>query len=152
MGDGEEGTNYVQVNPVCREKPHSGRVCFRWTYKPGPQGWAAVAWQYPESNWGQRPGKNMSGFTRVTFWVRGQRGGERLVFKAGGHTKLSAAYPASFEADTNLVELTTDWRRYSISLEGKDLSNTICFLVWVATANQNPDGLVFFIDDIYYEK
>jgi hypothetical protein len=152
MGDAAQGTTYVQVDPSSRENPHSGVTCYRWHYTPGPQGWAAVAWQFPENNWGGQPGRDMSGYTRVSFWARGQKGGERLQFKAGGQTTPNAAYPATFEVDSDMIVLTDKWARYSLSLAGKNLSNTACFFVWVAQARQNPDGLTFFLDDLYYER
>jgi hypothetical protein len=152
MGDGESGTKYIQVVPNSRENCHAGKTCWKWSYRAGPKGWAAVAWQFPENNWGNAQGRNMSGYSRVTFWARGLKGGERLIFKAGGNTPPQARFPASFEASTDTITLTSQWTQYSIPLAGKDLSNTASFFTWVATGRQNPDGVIFYLDGIFYEK
>ncbi len=152
MGDGKAGRKYVQVDSVWRDNPHSAPTCYKWTYHPGDEGFAAVAWQYPENNWGKQPGRNLQGqgFTKVTFWVRGERGGEQLTFKAGGHTDASFPYQASFEEQTSLT-LTRNWQRGEIKLPA-NLSNAACGFAWVTTKEDNPNGVVFFLDDMRYEK
>jgi hypothetical protein len=155
MGDGEKGTKYVRVNPMCTDNPRRRPYCEQWVYAPDDAaiGWAAVAYQYPENNSGDRPGLNLSrhGYTRLTFWARGLKGDERVLFKAGDHTKPDVSYPASFVADTGYVTLTRAWKQYSVDLRGKDLSNVVCGFAWVA--RQAPDGgpIVFYVDDVRYE-
>lgn len=152
MGDGEDGKKHIQVDSIWRENPHSVPTCYKWSYQPGAKGWAAVAWQYPENNYGRKPGRNLTGqgFTKVTFWVRGNKGGEQLTFKAGGHTDPSFNYQASFEAETPMT-LTKDWQQGMIKLP-TNLSNIAAGFVWVAARDDNPDGIVFYLDDIRYEK
>lgn len=154
MGDGEkEESIYVRVDSASRENPHSPPTCYKWIYDPGPKGWAAVAWQYPENNFGEKPGWNLTGYSKVTFWVRGQKGGEQLTFKAGGQTNPQLPYQASFEETaTDMITLTRDWQQYEIDLTGKDLSNVPCAFVWVAREMENPDGCTFYLDDIQYER
>jgi len=152
MGDGEEGQSRVRVNAASVEDPYSPPTCYKWTYvRPGNAGFAAVAWQYPEMNWGEKRGLDLTGYSKVTFQVRGERGGEQLMFKAGGHTKNGSPYPASFEAETDMITLTTRWQPVKIELTGLDLSNTVCAFVWVAKEMDNPDGCTFYLDDIRYE-
>jgi len=155
MGDAAEGEReqtYVKVDPASRENPHS-KTCYKWIYHPGPNGYAAVAWQFPENNFGEKPGKNLTGYSKVTFWVRGQRGGEELTFKAGGHTDPEFPYQASFEEmATDMITLTRDWQQYEIEFAGKDLSNVPVAFVWVAKEMDNPDGCTFYLDDIQYER
>ena len=154
MGDGKDG-DYISVIPAFKDsRPGSpGRACWKWDYKPGGDKlWAAVAWQYPENNWGQKSGLNLTGYSRISFWVKGDKAGEQLVFKAGGHTEPMSEYPASFEASTRMITLTAGWRRHEIDLNGKDLSNVICAFAWVARLMENPDGCIFYIDDIWYER
>lgn len=159
MGDGEgkDGKHYVSVDPRAIDSPLTeyGPTCEKWVYDPDDEaiGWAAVGYQFPENNWGEKKGKDLSGrgYTRVTFWARGLNGGERVQFKAGGHTKPDARYPASFEADSDFITLTNSWRQYSIDLSGKNLSNVICAFVWVVRQADNDGKVVFYLDSIRYE-
>lgn len=153
MGDGQAGRKYVQVDDNWRDNPHSAPSCFKWSYNPGEKGWAAVGWQYPEQNFGQTPGRNLAGFSKVTVWLRGERGDEKLILKAGGHTSPNARHPASFEALPVSVTLSREWQRFEISLTNFSLSNVPCIFVWVATRQENTTGpIVFYLDDLRIEK
>lgn len=155
MGDGELGKRYVQVRPVAGEKPRPGdndNLCIKVSYQPGAVGWAGVYWLYPANNWGDQAGRNIRGSTKVTFWATGQRGGEVVEFKSGGVAAGGKKYKDSYDATLGNVALTKEWKRYEINLRGKDLSSVIGGFAWVATADANPGGLVFFLDDIRFEQ
>lgn len=152
MGDAQVGRKYVQVDNASQDNPHSAPTCYKWTYRPGELGWAAVGWQFPEGNFGNQPGRDLTGFSKVTVWLRGERGNEMLVLKAGGHTSPSAKYPASFEALPVSATLSREWQKFEVRLSGK-LSNIPCGFVWVATRQDNPSGpVVFYLDDLQVEK
>ncbi len=151
MGDGEQG-GLVQVRPVTGEKLRPGdadRICYKVTYKPGNKAWAGVYWLYPADNWGDKPGRNIRGATRVSFWAAGAKGGEIVEFKAGGVT--GKRYSDSFESGIGSVPLTSEWRQYVIELRGSSLTSVIGGFGWIATATANPGGLTFYLDDIRYE-
>lgn len=151
MGDGEEGTRYIKLNTESSENPHTPPTSVKVIYQPGPKRWAGIYWQYPENNWGSKPGRNLQGYTRVTFWARGERGGEVVEFKAGDIKDMSKPYQDTFAVSLGKVTLSTTWRKYEINLAGQNLSNVIGAFAWVATGNDNPQGLTFYLDDIYYE-
>lgn len=130
-----------------RSAPASIRVSWR----SGPQGWAGIYWQYPENNWGEKPGHNLQGATRLTFWAKGATGGEVVEFKMGGIRAGGASYHDSADASLGFVTLVGEWRQFSIELRGKDLSNVIGGFAWIARSTDNPSGLTFFVDDIAYE-
>ena len=73
-----------------RINPHSGTTCIQVLYSgvaTQGNGWAGVYWQDPVNNWGKTPGPtgyNLSGLSKLTFWVRGQSGGEQVQFLVGG--------------------------------------------------------------------
>jgi hypothetical protein len=152
MGDGE--TPGALAYRLCEEGAHSPPTCEEWSYDParGSLGWAAVAYQCPENNWGSRKGQDLSrrGFTRLTFFARGKEGGERVLFKSGGHTHPGAPFPASYACSLGTITLTKTWREYSISLEGEDLSNVPAALVCVVSTQLCPHGCVFYLDDIAF--
>ena len=90
----------------------------------------------------------MTGATRLTFWARGEAGGEVVSFKLGiiGSDKK---YPDSDHAELPYVVLPKDWKQFSIDLTGKNLTCIKTGFVWVLQANGKP--ATFYLDDIQYE-
>lgn len=135
------------------EEPHSGTTCIKVVYtNEVSQGarWAGVYWQNPANNWGDRQGGyDLTGASSLTFWARGEKGGERIEeFKMGGITGL---YPDSDIAGIGPVLLTNEWKQYTIDLRGKDLSYISGGFCWSTNLDVNPDGVTFYLDDIRYE-
>jgi len=154
MGDGEKGKQYVQVRPVAGERPRPGDddgLTIKITYQAGAVGWAGVYWQAPAGNWGDQPGKSVRAATKLTFWAAGLKGGEIVEFKSGGISASGKKYKDSYEATLGSVGLTKDWKRYEISLAGKNLASVIGGFAWVATADANPGGLTFYLDNVRFE-
>jgi hypothetical protein len=112
----------------------------------------------PRCNWGEVPnaGFDLTGATRVTFWARGERGGEQIEFFAGGLGVITGMpYPDSFSRVPDIGQsttLTNIWQQYAIDLSGKNLSYVVGGFAWVASAAKNPSGAVFYLDDIRYDK
>jgi len=140
---------------------YAGDSCIRAAYTPGGANWAGIYWQTPENNWGtvQGAGFDLTGATKLTFWARGEEGGEKIAFLAGG---ISGAYPDSLSktytddcvisgADC-FINLTDKWQQYTISLEGKNLSHIIGGFAFVTNTPSNPSGAVFYLDEIRYDK
>ncbi len=107
------------------DNPRSGNSCIKTTYSAkGTQGnqWAGIYWQYPENNWGEKPGNDLTGATKLTFWARGEKGSEKAEFKVGGINRSpfndqQKPYQDSCDAlSTGIVLLTDEWREYSIDL------------------------------------
>ena len=143
----------IQVNSECLTNPRSGTTCIRVTYttkKNQGAGWAGVYWQNPSNNWGTKAGGfDLTGAKKVTFWARGEKGGERIEeFKIGG---ITGEYGDSDMAGIGPVSLTTEWQQYSVDLSDKDLSSISGGFCWVASADSNTEGIVFYLDDIKYE-
>ncbi|NQV04359.1 MAG: hypothetical protein HQ532_02570 [Candidatus Omnitrophica bacterium] len=135
------------------DNPHAGTTCIKITYSNAvSQGarWVGVYWQNPANNWGDRQGGfDLTGATKLTFWVRGENGGERIEeFKMGGVTGL---YPDSDIAGIGPVLLTSEWKQYEIDLRGKDLSYISGGFAWATNIDVNPEGATFYLDDIRYE-
>src|SRR5450631_4192086 len=76
----------ITVEPEFRPSSHSGRSSLRIQYRPAPSGgqdWAGVYFLYPDHNWGQFAGRDLTGATRLTFWVCADRN-TRAEFLVGG--------------------------------------------------------------------
>ncbi len=144
----------IRIVTSSNERPHSGKTCIKIRYngnKSRNEGWSGVYWQQPANNWGgdKRGGYNLTGAASLTFWARGENGGEQIAeFKVGG---ISGAYADSDTRSSGPVTLGAEWRRYTIDLRGADLSNVIGGFCWVANQADNPGGFVMYLDDIAYE-
>jgi hypothetical protein len=143
----------VKINDQFVQNPHSGGTCIEFHYsakKVQGVGWAGVYWQNPANNWGSKKGGfDLTGMTKLTFWARGAKGGEKIQkFVVGG---IKGAYADTTEVEMGPVELTDQWKQYTINLAGKDLSYISGGFGWVANADINPQGIIFYVDDIKYE-
>lgn len=133
---------------------YDGSSCIKIVYdivcSREDQKWAGIYWLNPANNWGkQKGGFNLEGAQRLTFWARGEKGGERIEeFKIGG---IAGDYPDSDMAMIGPVLLTKEWREYSIDLRGKDLSYISGGFSWSTFVDVNPQECAFYIDNIQYE-
>lgn len=143
----------IKLEDAFGENPHSGATCIKVTYNNKATGgahWTGIYWQYPANNWGGVDRSyNLSGAKKLTFWVRGEKGGEVIQeVKMGG---ISGEFPDSDTAGIGPVTLTAEWKQYEIDLSGKDLARIIGGFCWATNIDVNPEGLVFYLDDIKYE-
>ena len=99
---------------ACTTRP-SGAVgdaghCTKWRYTPNATtaSWAAVAWStYADANFTHPPVCLAANAKSVTFFARGAKGGEKVSVGALGANEVT-------------IELTTAWKKFSISLDGVD--------------------------------
>jgi hypothetical protein len=135
------------------EYPQAGKSCIKIVYtNKASQGarWAGIYWQNPANNWGSiDAGFDLSQATKVTFWAKGDKGGERIEeFKVGG---IMGEYSDSDTAGIGPLILSKDWTQYTIGLNGKDMSYIIGGFCWSTNIDVNPEGAVFYLDEIRYE-
>lgn len=143
----------LKTNESYLTNPHGGSSCIQVIYNgKATQGarWVGIYWQNPPNNWGTRPGGyDLTGARKLTFWARGEKGGERIEeFKTGG---ITGEYADSDVAGVGPVILTTDWQQYTIDLTGKDLSSVSGGFCWSTNLDVNPQGCTFYLDDIRFE-
>ena len=163
MGD----TGDIMLDECWREDTRAGSTAIRVEYTAEGNGphegcdtppcnWAGVYWQDPASNWGDRPGGyDLTGARALTFWARGENGGEKVSFKIGGIGCDSALYPDSLcpvrVFDPAPTVLTTTWTVYTVPLSADlDLSGLVGGFLWTASKSDNPSGATFYLDDIQY--
>lgn len=138
------------------EKCAQGKTCIKVIYdvdcSKKSRNWAGVYWLNPADNWGDRKGGyNLTGAQRLTFFARGEKGGERIEeFKIGGVGR-GMDYPDSDSAFIGPVILTKEWKEYTIDLRGKDLSYLSGGFAWITNTEVNPEACVFYLDDIQYK-
>jgi hypothetical protein len=141
-------TKAIKMDEGCRIHPHSGETCLRFEYQDA-SGWGGVVWQDPAEDWGDKVGGwNLSGAKQLTFWARGEKGGEEVNFEFGllGRDK---PHRDSSSGSLSGIKLTTDWKQYRLDLTGKDLSCIKTGFCWTVKAQNNP--AMFYLDDIQFE-
>ncbi|MDP2831569.1 MAG: hypothetical protein Q8O02_04915 [Candidatus Omnitrophota bacterium] len=137
------------------ENPHTGTTSIQFVYsakKTQGQGWAGVYWQNPASNWGgKKGGFDLTGMAKLTFWARGAKGGEVLQKVMVGMSNKDKTYPDTASVEMGPIELTGTWKQYTVNLAGRDISYINGGFGWSTTADLNPEGATFYIDDIKFE-
>jgi len=147
----------VAANDAWQDNCQEGRRCLQVTYDADcsrkDQGWAGMYWLSPANNWGDQKGGTISpALKNLVFWARGQQGGEVIdSFKVGGITGEGHKFPDSDTAGIGPITLTKEWQQYSVDLRGKDLSHIGGGFAWAANTQDNPQGVKFYLDNIYYE-
>ncbi|MDV0446222.1 hypothetical protein MsAg5_00500 [Methanosarcinaceae archaeon Ag5] len=114
----------------------------------------------PQLDFGEHDtGIDLTGASKLTFYARGENGGERVEFFMGGlgydeYGRTDVPYPDSArKVSLGYVTLTDAWTKYEIDLTGKNLSRIGCGFGWVSNDRQNPgkSNITFYVDEIRYE-
>lgn len=147
MGDSRDLT----FNQQHSKGVYAGKHCIKVQYSPrGSNRWAGIYWQQPSNNWGDKKGGyNLSKAEYLTFWMKGEKGGEKIAeVKIGG---FKGQFPDSAEAVKKKIVLTKDWKLYWMDLRKKDMSYIAGGFAFVVNKADNPDGCIFYIDEVRYE-
>ncbi len=152
-----------------RDNPHSGESCIRcqqvvsaadwggWLFL---NGWLAEGETVPRLNDGKADGQglDLSGAQALSFWARGERGGESVEFFTCGFGydgewgNRIAPFPDSAGKHTRgYIELEDEWREYTIDLTDADMSYIVCGFGYVLAGGKSTLGdNVFYLDDIRF--
>jgi hypothetical protein len=137
----------VDVDPAWDDSPHTGETCMRVEVVMNGM-WAGAAWLNPQNDWGDLPGGyNLSDASKLTFWARGEKGGEKVDFKVA-ILQDDKAYPDSAKEQEKSVRLRAGWKQYKLWLRG-DKERVKCGFAWVVGAADQDT--VFYLDDIQFE-
>jgi len=163
MGDGiTPGPVVVQTSGCKMPRPVGAKGnCYKITYKPqtpetGPA-WSGLYWQYPDNNWGAKPGKRIArGATKVTFYAASESGQEVVTFRAGGIQNVGSMYQDSLKVDL-IQTLSTTLTQYSIDIHSETYDEVLGPFAWVITTydaakwGAAATPIVFYLDDIRWE-
>lgn len=142
----------LKFNQAWPTNPGAGKSCIQIKYtgerKQGA-GWTGIYWQHPANNWGDKKGGfDLSGYKTLTFMARGEKGGELIdKFMIGGITGQTEDGDSD-NAQTDSIELTKDWKQYSIDLSKCDLKKIIGGFGFALNSDSNPSGATFYVDEI----
>jgi len=144
----------LAFNDTWTDDCQNGKTCIKIVYdvecSRQDQKWAGIYWLNPPNNWGNRKGGfNLEGAEKLTFWAKGELGGEQVQeFTIGG---ITGNYADSDIAVIGPVILTNEWKQYTIDLRGKDLSYVSGGFSWTTSEEVNIESCAFYLDDIRYE-
>ena len=141
----------LEIDDGCAENPQSGKTCIKVQYNAtGGFGWAGLYWVNPKGNWGnEKGGYDLRSAKKLTFWVRGEKGGEHVaVFKFGG---LKGVYPDSDNHGMGPVVLTDQWQQLTVDVSTRNMSYISAGFSFALTKAHNRKGCVFYLDNIQYE-
>lgn len=162
------------MNEQWTENVHDGSTAIQCQFEARIDNWGG--WYFQNGvvladaeelteNWGTYPsaGLDLSAFSKLTFFARGKEGGEKVDFfclgigrnAKTGATQADYPYPdSSPKQNTGYQTLNTEWTQYTIDLTGCDLSYVLGGFGWATSAAKNSgrSNVMFYLDDIYYEK
>jgi len=144
-------TARIELKTQWTDNCHSGPTCVRVKYVPGEKTFAGVYWQYPDSNWGDEPGRKIESAKKLVFWARGELGGENVSFRVGGIQGRKYQDSVDRALEPNPVSLTTRWQQFQIDLDGADMSSIIGAFSWSVAKDGNPQGATFYLDGIAFK-
>lgn len=147
MGD----TMDLSISAAKIRSPSGSDHCLRIRYTPdGINQWAGVYWQNPANNWGAvKGGYNLTGVQKLTFWIKGKEGSEKIAgIKIGG---ITGKYSDTDSFSTTSIVLSKNWKKYEIPLTGLDLSYISGGFCIILKKEDNPSGCEFYLDEICYE-
>jgi hypothetical protein len=141
-------TKSLKFDPACPIKPHSGQTCIKIEYTATDQ-WAAIAWQHPETDFGDKPGGwNLTGAKHLSVWLRGETGREKVTIEFGILGK-DKKFPDTAKGKLENVALSTEWRQFRLDVTGKDLTRIKTGLVISLRGEGKPTTI--YLDDCRYE-
>lgn len=157
----EDPTSVIKLSPSptgCR----TGADCVQIRYQGGAT-WAGMVWwpkacgpKGTEEAWRRAKdcscsidvlkAGNLRAAKRVSFWARGEKGGEVVEFKVGDDTLCPLPGRSS-----GLLTLSADWKPYEIDLAGLEMKRTVALFLWSADDLHNQKGATFYLDDVQFE-
>ena len=134
------------------DSSQSGKSCMKCSYTAQEkEGWGGICWQTPMGWYHEsREGRfDLRKAKRLTLWARGETGGEKIKIQIGG---MGVEFPDSASKISDIFILSKDWQKFALDLEDVDMVCISNIFSWLTDKQMNPDGCVFYLDNIRYEK
>ncbi|HBX24402.1 MAG TPA: hypothetical protein DEF34_12340 [Desulfotomaculum sp.] len=151
------------------QKPYLGNSCIKCVFQTKQDNWGG--WYFtngvlqgketaPKDNHGEykNAGVDLRGAGRLTFWVRGEKGGESVEFFCFGIGRDAETgepvkpFPDSSYKVGGYAILSDQWEQYSIDLAGLDLRYVLGGFGWVTNSYENDgEDITFYLDEIKYD-
>jgi len=149
MGD----LNSIALDTRCTEGVRAGTTCTKITFSApfANEGWAALGWAYPDKNFGNFAGRDITGATCLRGWIRGKG----LVAIKIGSSPDKKGPPKPFRDPFEVSKfciLDPQWRPFVLRIPpGKDLRSVITGFTVVCNGADNPNGSVVYLAEVAYD-
>jgi len=139
-GDARKTPSKLQIDADFVDPDEHCEFCYRVQFTPGAQGQAGVLFETDKP-------LNLQDAKRMTFWARGELGGEKIqVSAAGKKSSLDGASDGvKFGVASGDLTLPQTWKKYEIDLSGVDLTSvTHGFGLKINKGNDGSDKVIYF--------
>jgi hypothetical protein len=92
-------------------------------------------------------GRDLSDFDALTFWAKATKKGTINEIGFGQDFREN-----KYQVTLNNLELTTNWRQYTIAIPDPSKLTRESGLFWYAEGPENEEGYSFWIDELKFEK
>ena len=92
-------------------------------------------------------GRDLSGFDALTFWAKATKRGFINEIGFGQDFREN-----QYQVTLNNLELTTNWRQYTIAIPDPSKLTRESGLFWYAEGPENDEGYTFWVDEVQFEK
>ncbi len=137
----------MEVDLNHKEEVYSGESAIEISYKE-LSGWYGLAFVDPANDWGDiLGGYNITGAKTFSFWAKSEFSG--VTAKIGfGLIDDDKPFPDTAKKSVE-IELTSEWKKYSIKIKKLDLSCIRSGLVLFTNADGSKHKI--YIDDVVFE-
>ncbi|MFK7748853.1 MAG: glycoside hydrolase family 2 TIM barrel-domain containing protein [Kordia sp.] len=137
----------MSVDTQNTEEVHSGKYALKIDYKER-SGWYGIAFVDPKNDWGDiLGGYEIENAKKFTFWAKASRDGVTATIGFGLIDK-DKPFPDTAKKSKKL-ELTSEWKKYTIKLKRSDLSCIRSGLVLFSNSFGFPQSI--YIDEVVFE-
>lgn len=143
------GRDSLTVDPFSERDPQNGDICAEISYDSSEEDWAGLFIQ-DTGDWKRGPGVglDLTGAKTLSFWARGDRGGEIVQFGYGYDADRSGE--ADSDCEIQSKTLSINWNQFELNLEGKDISHINGLFFFRLYSKNNLDGATIYLDNIRY--
>lgn len=138
-GDAKKTPSKLQIDADFVDPDEHCEFCYRLQFTPGTQGQGGVLFEASEP-------LNLKDAKRMTFWARGDLGGEKIqVSAAGKKSSLAGASDGvKFGVTSTDLALVKEWKKFEIDLSGVDLTSvTHGFGLKMNKGNDGSDKVIY---------
>ncbi len=147
---GDEEGDSLQINTSFSKNPQNGSICTEIIYDSSVEDWAGAFIQATgNARRGPGIGLDLAGKSRLEFFAKGEKGGEKVNF-GYGYDEPGPDGGKDSASDRRTENLTDQWKKYTFNLTDKDLSHINGIFMFIVDADDNPKGATFYIDNIKY--
>ena len=137
------GDSYFAAFSVDEETKYAGSSAMRFDVpNVGDPNGAYAGAIFPDYG-----GRDLSGFDALTFWAKATKKGTINEIGFGQDFREN-----KYLVTLNNLELTTNWRQYTIAIPDPSKLTEMNGLFWYAEGPENGEGYTFWVDELKFEK